>query len=286
MAAFVPSLLSASWGLLDLRRRRWHAPLLARLGIPPEILPEIAPACRPLGPVICPKLSKQFPRMMVFSPVGDNQAGFAGCAGAGAGEAVVNLGTSSQISVFAPEFRFDPEIETRPFPGGGFLRVHAALCGGWAYAYLADFYRQVAAQIAGVELTPEAVFERMLAFGETADAAGLSADTRFAGARDGRASAGAIRGINTANLTPANLARAFALGIAAELAGPARRSGLLDGAAALAVAGNAAHRNPLLVRALGREFGLPCRLAGTGAEAALGAARLVVRLNPEHPAIR
>jgi sedoheptulokinase len=223
--------------------------------------------------------------MMVFSPVGDNQAGFAGCGCASAGEAVVNLGTSSQISVFTPEFRFAPETETRPFPGGGFLRVHAALCGGWAHAYLADFYRQVAAQIAGVDLPLEAVFERMQRFAGSCDTAGLSADTRFAGARDGRAAAGAIRGINTANLTPANLARAFALGIAAELAGPARRSGLLDGVATLAVAGNAAHRNPLLVRALEREFALPCRLVDAGGEAALGAALLVARLNPVPPTV-
>ena len=68
----------------------------------------------------------------------------------GGQEAVVNLGTSAQISVLSPQYSFSPELETRPFPGGGFLRVHAALCGGWAYAYLAGFFRQVAEEMGGV----------------------------------------------------------------------------------------------------------------------------------------
>jgi hypothetical protein len=58
---------------------------------------------------------------------------------------------------------------------------------------------------------------------------------------------------------PGNLVRAFANGIAAELAGAARKmqSGSINN---LAVVGNAAHRNPLLVKALETQFGLPCRV--------------------------
>ena len=273
--------MAASWGLLSLRTRQWHGELLEMLGIPMAILPEIAPAGGALGPIVCPKLlklSSHFGQVTVFSPVGDNQAGFAGACEAGGGEAVVSLGTSSQISVFSRKRRFSPEIETRPFPGGGYLRVYAALCGGWAYAYLAGFFQQAVARIAGIEMPLASVFERMNEFATTTDSAGLAADTRFAGERNGKGAAGAISGINTANLTPANLTRAFAGGIAGELAAAARRAGLLDGITRLMVVGNAASRIPLLVKALESQFGLPCRVVDQGGGTALGAVRLVQRL--------
>jgi sugar (pentulose or hexulose) kinase len=122
------------------------------------------------------------------------------------------------------------------------------------------------------------VFDRMQRFGSTTDANGLCADTRFAGERNGQTVAGRIEGINMANFTPANLVRAFANGIAAELAGAVRKM-QLGTLGSLAVVGNAARRNPLLVKALERQFGLPCRLMASGGEAALGAARLVAHLN-------
>jgi len=127
--------------------------------------------------------------------VGDNQAGFAGVGDLGGQEAVVNLGTSAQISVLSPQYSFSSALETRPFPGGGFLRVYAALCGGWAYAYLAGFFQQVAEQIAGVAVPLPEVFDRMQAFAATPDAQGLCADTRFAGERNGETVVGNIRGI-------------------------------------------------------------------------------------------
>jgi len=273
--------MAASWGILDVQSGQWHHGLLDRLGIPAGLLPEIAPSCRPLGPAVAPGSSGLTSRTMVFSPVGDNQAGFAGV-GDDWGEqaAVVNLGTSSQLSVFRPAYAFSPMLETRPFPGGGFLQVYAALCGGWAYAYLAEFFQQIAGQIGGVTLTLPEVFDRMQALAATTGSNGLIADTRFAGERNGDTATGTIGGINTTNFTPANLVRAFANGIAAELAGAARQMDF-DGRAGLTVVGNAARRNPLLVKALEQQFSITCRLiASGGGAAALGAARLVARLNP------
>ena len=67
--------------------------------------------------------------------------------------------------------------------------------------------------------------------------------------------------------------------IAAELAGAASKMplGSIEG---LAVVGNAAHRNSLLVKALEKQFDLPCRVIASGGEAALGVARLAAQLNP------
>jgi sedoheptulokinase len=153
--------MAASWGILDVRSRCWHQPLLKLLAIPEELLPEVGTSGSPLGPVVHSSATGLVPQTIVFNPVGDNQAGFAGVGDLGGREAVVNLGTSAQISVFNPQYSFSPELETRPFPGSGFLRVYAALCGGWAYGYLARFFRQVAEQIGGVTLSLSDVFDRM-----------------------------------------------------------------------------------------------------------------------------
>ncbi len=269
--------MAASWGILDVKSGGWHQTLLKLLDIPEGLLPEIVPSCSSLGPVARAGLTGLNAQTMVWSPVGDNQAGFASVANPGGREAVINLGTSAQISVLRPDFSFSPRLETRPFPGGGFLRVYAALCGGWAYSYLAGFFQQIAAQIGGVTLSLAEVFDHMQAFATTTDADGLWADVRIAGERNGGTPGGSIGGIGPANFTPANLVRAFANGIATELASAAGEL-QLDHVKSLAIIGNAAYRNPLLVKALENKFGLPCRVVASGQEAALGAARLASRL--------
>jgi sedoheptulokinase len=270
--------MAASWGILDVRSRCWHDPLLKLLDIPKELLPEIATSCSPLGPVVPACATGLGPQTIVFNPAGDNQAGFAGVGDLGRKEAVVNLGTSAQLSVFSPQYSFSPELETRPFPGGGFLRVYAALCGGWAYAYLAEFFQRVVEQIGGVTVSLSEVFDRMQRFGDSTDANGLCVDTRFAGERNGETVAGKIDGINTTNFIPGNLVRAFANGIAAELASAWQKM-QVGSLKQLVVVGNAARHNPLLVRALEKQFDLPCRVLASGEEAALGAARLASLLN-------
>jgi len=147
---------------------------------------------------------------------------------------------------------------------------------------LAEFFRQVIEQVGGATMSLSEVFDRMQQFAGETDTHGLCADTRFAGERNGGARAGKIDGINHVNFTPANLIRAFANGIAAELAGAAKQA-QLDGINGLAVVGNAARRNPLLVRALEKQFNLPCRVVASGGEAALGVARLVAHLNGGNP---
>jgi sugar (pentulose or hexulose) kinase len=147
---------------------------------------------------------------------------------------------------------------------------------------LAEFLRQVAEQIGGVTLSVSEVFDRMQRFAGSTDAHGLCADTRFAGERNGETVAGRINGIDIENFTPANLVHAFANGIAGELAAAAQRMEF-GNIRNLAVVGNAAHRNPLLVKALEKQFGLSARVVAAGGEAALGVACLAAHLNPGNP---
>jgi sedoheptulokinase len=256
--------LAASWGIWNVRENRWHEPLLRVLGIPVEILPEFVAGGAPIGTT--PE------GITVCNPIGDNQAGVLGALDGDSSAAVVNIGTSSQFSVPLTEFAFDQRLETRPLPGGGFIQTYAALCGGWAYAYLNRFFREVIEQVGGVRMEPAAVYDVMERLAADLDSGGLRADTRFAGVRNGSPPSGAITGILTDNFTPGHLVRAFAMGIADELA-EASAFARMDRVEALRVVGNGARRNPPLLRALETRFGFPCRMAEIAEEAAYGAVR-------------
>ena len=217
------------------------------------------------------------PGAIVYSPVGDNQAGVAGVLEPGEPEAVVNLGTSGQLSVPLDDYAFSPRLETRPCPGGEFIQICAMLCGGWSYTYLAGFFQQVIEQLGGKKIAISDMMAGMERFCQSTDAGGLTVDNRFAGERNGARRSGSIAGIDTENLTPENLTRGFVSGMAAELVAAAGDVDL-SGIRGMVAVGNAVRKNPLILRALEEQFGLPCRMAKTPEEAASGAAESVIRL--------
>ena len=266
---------AASWGLLNLASGQWDEQVIERLGLPRNVLPPVCPTASPIGPLrkdVADSLG--LPQTVrVCSPLGDNQASAIGVAGLSADAAIVNLGTGGQVSIPQSHAAWVEGFETRPMPFGSFILVGASLCGGWAYAYLRQFFEQTVRRFADVELTEEQVYEHMnrLAGQASAGTDGLSADTRFAGARSDPHRRGAITGIDTENLTPANLCRAVIEGMVGELAD------MFDTADASAVkriiaTGNAVRRNPLVVEAIERRFARPGTIADTAEEAATGAA--------------
>ena len=272
---------AASWGIWNVCENAWHNALLERLGIPTALLPEYVPSCTELGTVTETEGLGLAAGTMVYSPVGDNQAGVAGVLESGESEAVVNLGTSAQLSVPLADYAFSTRLETRPCPGGRFIQTYAALCGGWSYAYLAGFFQQVIEQLGGKKTTLPEVMAKMQSFCQSTDTGGLAVNTRFAGERHATGTTGSvtgsITGIDTENLTPRNLTRGFINGMAAELADAAGETDF-SAVRRLVAVGNAARKNPLLVRALEEQFGLPCRMVELPEEAATGAARSVVRM--------
>jgi len=266
---------AAGLGLWDVRRNAWHTALLDELGIPMALLPEFVPSC-----AVCGRVRAGFGPLSgatVYSAVADNQAGVIGAQATAAGqaaEAVINIGTSGQISVPLQSYAFNPAMETRPMPGGTFIQVFATLCGGWAYQYLADFFRQVVQTLTGRNVGLDETFAAMAKLAEGGGAEGLRVDPRFAGERNGRgAPSGLIFGITTENLTPKNLVHAFAEGIANELAAPLEAGGV----GGLVAVGNGVRMNPVLRRAIERRFGVPCRLAEVTEAAAYGAACAVLK---------
>jgi sugar (pentulose or hexulose) kinase len=265
---------AASWGLYDHMTGGWDADTVTRLHIPNTALPPICPAAHRLGDLLPDRaaalgLGEQ---VWVCAPVGDNQASVVG-ATEGHPAAAVNLGTGGQISVPRSEYTYVRGLETRPMPLGGCIVVGASLCGGWAYAYLCQFFRQVIEAMTDLRITEDEAYTRLntLAADAPAGAGGLIADTHYGGARQNPDRRGSFTNIDTHNLTPQNAARAVLEGMVRELAHMAQQIGL-ENVVEIIASGNAVRKNPLLQDIIATQFGLQCTISKSSEEAALGAA--------------
>lgn len=252
---------AASLGLYDLAGAKFDRQALDALGIPAQLLPDIAPEAEPIG---CTPDG-----VPVFPALGDNQASFLGAAGRTPGRLLVNIGTGSQVSTVGALGAPLPGIEYRPFLDGSFLLVGSSLCGGRAYALLEKLFRDIA-NLCGADIRSAYPFMDRLTEQDAAPA-GLQVDTRFDGTRSDPALRGSITGISVDNLTPRALMDGFMEGIADELYGLYRAMGNVD-VQEMIGSGNGLRANPALCRAVTRRFGMPLTLTDTREEAALGAA--------------
>lgn len=209
----------------------------------------------------------------VVTAIGDNQASFIGSVRNPRTAASVTLGTSGQITCVSrarPEHS-GPDMEVRPFPGGGFLLVGASLTGGKAFEVLANLIDSVALALTGEQAADS------YALLESAVAAPPYpvVDTRFAGSRGG-AQAGAITGVTMNNLTLPHLVYGFAQGVVDELhafwAGAFTEAGATANITGLVGNGNALRRSAVVRERLSDTFGLPLTLTEHQEEAAVGAA--------------
>ena len=251
---------AASFGIFDVKCRRFDTDALKRAGIDPRLLPAIA------GESFLGIGTRGIP---VYTAIGDNQASFLGATGGEKGCMLVNVGTGSQFSVHTPEYLVCDGLETRPFPTGGYLLAGSGLCGGRAYALLEQFFRQTA-QMLG--LSTESCYGAMAHLLDTspvpADPAVIT--PLFQGTRQNPRLRGSITNLSTDNFTPLSLLYGMMRGMAEELHGMYRRSGLAGGT--LYGSGNGLRKNPHLRRCFEEAFGRPLRLSQNEEEAACGAA--------------
>ena len=250
----------------------------------------------------------------VAAAIGDNQAALFDAVGMSEDVLSVNVGTGSQVSCIASDdaaAKFAQkkakitggDVELRPYFGGRNIAVGAALCGGRAYALLADLFRETVERIAGFEPSPEMVYDAMdkavrshretlkllrppagdPAFSNDAslanDACISSApvvNTAFSGTRANPQKRGAIGNIGTDNFTMGTLAAGFSEGIATELL--TLYNAIKPFAASehreLVGAGNGLRLNPTLCDCITETFGLELTMPESREEAALGAALL------------
>ncbi|MBD2844807.1 hypothetical protein IDH44_06355 [Paenibacillus sp. IB182496] len=274
---------AAGLGGYDLDAGAYDRAALARAGIGTALLPPVSAAPEPIG--YTPGGAA------VCAAIGDNQASVLGALRELETELLLNIGTGSQLSMYAARPLRVPGLETRPFPGGGCLLVGAALAGGQAYALLERFLRGVVEELgsgrdAGASVLPEgALYARMEDLLDREERAGRAAagtvpdtqlrvHTQFYGTRQDPHARGAVAGIGPDNWTPGQLITGVLDGIADELHGywealpPAVRGRV----STLAGAGGALRRSRHLALACARRFGLPLRRPALAEEAAVGAA--------------
>jgi sugar (pentulose or hexulose) kinase len=268
---------AAASGLLDVAAGDWDRAAIDALGLSPAILPAVRPSGEFLGG-LRPEIAEScgLPAgLPVYVGIGDNQASFLGGVGDPAGTVLVNVGTGGQVAAFTDQFVYDPLLETRPFPRGGFLLVAAGLCGGASYAALEQFFRQVGARLFGTA-AGEPLYETMnhLAAEVPTGADGLECEPFFTGTRARPGLRASIRGASTTNLTPAHLTRAVLEGMARTFRDGYDRITQCTGrlSTRLVGAGNGLRENVVLAQIVAHAFAMPMRFPRHREEAAFGAA--------------
>lgn len=255
----------ASLGMFDVAQGCFDEKALALAQLDPAILPQLA------QPGALGAYRGKYP---VYAAIGDNQASFLGASGGDPNCMLVNMGTGGQFSAFTRAYLTCEGLETRPFPGGGYLLVGASLCGGRAYALLESFLRQTAEMVTG---NPQgSCYDAMAALlGNGEKPRDLPTVTPlFQGTRQDPSLTGSITGLTTENLTPKHLLWAWMTGMAEELNAMYRQYLAAGGLPApLIGSGNGLRRNVYLQQCFADAFGTSLTMSECSEEAACGAAQ-------------
>ena len=255
---------AASFGLFREDRGCYDPAALEKAGINSAMLPSLA-GFDPIG------LYQN--RIPVYPAIGDNQASFLGATGGDRNTMLVNMGTGGQFSVYTPAHMRCPGLETRPFPGGGFLVVGSSLCGGRAYALLEGFLRDALQSIGGIEIQDcYGAMEKLLAGQSKPEDLPVTLPL-FQGTREHPERRGSITGLTPENFTVRHLIWSMLEGMVSELhdlyACYAAQGGKPQ---KLVGSGNGLRKNIHLQKCFAEAFGQPITMSGCVEEAATGAA--------------
>ena len=256
---------AASLGFFDKRRSCFDEGALERVGIDTSVLPELGDTASLVG---------YYQRIPVYTAIGDNQASFLGSVRSFERSIHVTVGTSSQLSVYSDTYIEVPSLETRPLPGGGYILVGAALCGGCAFSMLKNFFQDLVRMCSGTGMSDTELYAIMSSVPYKKEASeDIRVDTLFDGTRSHPELRGRITNISRYNWTPENLVLGFLRGMSRELFDFYRLlpSSIRAGKDLLIGSGNGIRKNPLLREILEEYFRVPLRVSKCQEEAALGA---------------
>lgn len=262
---------AAGLGVFDKKNLVFDTEALQKTGIEPTILPEVVPSA---------SLAGQFEGIPVYVAIGDNQASFLGSVRDKDHSIHVTVGTSSQISIYTEQYIEIESLDTRPLPGGGYLLVGAALCGGYAFALLKKFFNETLNLFSVKELSNADIYNIMTSVPYQKDSEhNIIVETLFDGTRSNPNERGKITNISTSNFTPENLIIGFVKGISEGLYHYFQLlpESIKANKTILVGSGNGIKKNPLLHQALEERFGLPIQLSTIQEEAAFGACLCVIK---------
>ena len=271
---------AASWGIFDIAGNKWNEKALEVLNIPVELLPEVQASGTVIG-----RLSPEYAEKLgleagipIVNAIGDNQASILGTGKNVSEEIYLTLGTGAQLSLVLDKHPgcVAEALEVRPFPGGRFLLVAAPLCGGAAFAWLADMANSFRKALGEEELPRHRLLDKLDALGVAELEKGepeLKVVPQFLGERYLSNASGCISGLTLENCAPGKLAAALALGIIRNLKNGFSAEQLKERSKIIG-SGNAVRLIKSIQIAIDREFGLPLELSEGREEAATGAAIL------------
>ena len=201
--------VGASLGLFDVKKGSFKKDKLSLLGIDECFLPDVTEKSLIIGKC------KNIP---VAIPLGDNQASFLGAVSDNTDSMLVNMGTGSQVSAVSDYTVLKGEdVEIRPFIEGKYLICGSALCGGYAYSMLEEFFRSYAIS-AGMEDTSQyKVINQLALSAYERGEKGLLVDTSFSGKRSNPDIRGSVKMIDRQNFTPSALVLGVLKGMCNEL---------------------------------------------------------------------
>lgn len=149
---------AAALGLVDLDRADWSPELIEAYGLSGLVMPRIVVDVEPVGVVSLVDYEVE-----VFPDVGDHQASVVGGGDLAADDVAISLGTAGIAARWSPH-RWDSErVDSRPYPGGGYLVALSRLPGGRLAEDMAGLIARIASLSPEVNVAPADVWQRALA---------------------------------------------------------------------------------------------------------------------------
>lgn len=256
---------AASLGFFDKEKLAFDKEALWNVGIDSSILPEIGKAFSRVG---------HYENISVYTAIGDNQASFLGSIRDIRHSIHITVGTSSQISVYSEDYVNVPLLDTRPLPGGGYILVGAALCGGCSFSLLKKFFSETIKLYTGEEMDDTDLYKIMVSVPyKEVQEDDIRVETLFGGTRSHPEKRGKIMNISCLNWHPENLIRGFLEGMSQELYDSYQLlpNSVRERKTILVGSGNGIKRNPLLCQILEERFKCHLQVSACREEAALGA---------------
>ena len=201
--------VGASLGCFDIKKGSFKLDKLSLLGIDGTFLPEVTKKSIIIG---------RCRGIPVSVPIGDNQASFLGSVAENEDTMLVNIGTGSQISYVSDDYlEVDEDLELRPFIEGKYLVCGSALCGGFAYSMLEEFFRNYTVSAGMQEKSQYGIMNMLAKEALEGGDEGLWVNAYFCGKRSDPDLRGSIEKIDRYGFTPSSLILGVLKGMCNEL---------------------------------------------------------------------
>lgn len=255
---------AASLGLFDIKKCEWDTKAIEKAGLNVAYYPKVSKEVNLVG--------KYQDTINVYTAIGDNQASVYGTTKDNSG-VVLNYGTGSQITFIIDKYYVAPlGCEIRPYFENKYLLIGGALCGGYAYQILKNFFSKVCGKAFDYEIMnhwAESVKENDLPIVET----------KFKGERHNPTSRAIITNLNETNFTPEALTYAFLRGMSKELKDFYDQIIKVVGEREYLIGtGNGVRLNPTFQKIIQKDYKLPLFIPEHLEEAAYGVAILTASI--------